>query len=102
MTHTPSAKIYAPYKTATQSGTAKTKKWVLEFDATDAPLHISLLGWNGTDNTLAHKKISFPTREQAETFANSHGISYSLIEPPSEKRTPKSYAANFIGRLSYL
>ena len=45
-----SAKIYQPGKTAMQSGMAKTKNWILEFDAETARSKDPLMGWNSVGN----------------------------------------------------
>ena len=46
-----SAKIYQPGKTAMQSGMAKTKNWILEFDAETARSKDPLMGWNSVSET---------------------------------------------------
>ena len=39
------ARISRPAKTATQSGKAKTKDWLLEFEPSSARLPDPLMGW---------------------------------------------------------
>ena len=39
------ARIYKPAKTAMQSGTAKTKEWVLDYEPAEPRADQPLLGW---------------------------------------------------------
>ena len=65
------ARIYQPAKTAMQSGTAKTKDWVLEFAHASAREVDPLMGWTSSDDTQAQVKLRFDTREAAEAYATS-------------------------------
>ena len=39
------ARIYKPARTAMQSGTAKTKEWVLDYEPEQPPAVEPLMGW---------------------------------------------------------
>ena len=89
------ARIYQPAKTAMQSGRAKTKKWVLEFEQASRHDPDPLMGWSSAHDTLNEVHLRFDTLEEALAYAKKRGLDYSLIEP--QQRTPKakSYADNF-------
>jgi ETC complex I subunit conserved region len=89
------ARIYKPAKTAMQSGLARTKEWVLEFEPA-APRGIEpLMGWTSAADTQAQVRLEFETKEAAIAYAERNGIAYTLIEPPPRKTVHKSYADNF-------
>ena len=52
------ARIYRPAKTAMQSGTAKTKAWVLEFAPESAREIDPLMGWTSSDDTQVSQEVS--------------------------------------------
>ncbi|MDX2306669.1 MAG: ETC complex I subunit [Hyphomicrobium sp.] len=93
-------KIYRPAKTAMQSGEAKTKDWLLEYEP-DAPREIDpLMGWTTSRDTRQQVKLSFATREDAIAYAERQGLAYTVIEPTPRKRIRKAYADNFkFGRI---
>lgn len=89
------ARIYQPAKTAMQSGQAKTRYWVLEFEP-QSPREIEpLMGWTSTNDTLAQVQLRFDTREEAEAYATANGIAYRVFEPHPRRFSKKSYADNF-------
>ncbi|HUD50426.1 NADH dehydrogenase ubiquinone Fe-S protein 4, partial [Parvibaculum sp.] len=45
------ARIYKPSRNAMQSGKAKTKKWMLEFEASAARKVEPLMGWTSSPDT---------------------------------------------------
>jgi hypothetical protein len=89
------ARIYRPTKTAMQSGRAKTRKWVLEFEPASRRDPDPLMGWSSAQDTLNEVQLHFDTLEEALAYAQKRGLDYTLIEP--QQRTPKakSYADNF-------
>ncbi|MGE3645506.1 MAG: ETC complex I subunit [Beijerinckiaceae bacterium] len=90
-----SARIYSPSKTATQSGQAKTGRWLLEF-VSDTPRQIDpLMGWTGGGETRQQIRLWFDSREAAEAYAQREGIAYSVEEPQVRKRRVASYSDNF-------
>lgn len=91
---TDKARIYLPAKTAMQSGRAKTRQWLFEFEpAKKWP--DALIGWIGSADTTQQLRIPFQTQEEAIAFAEKHGISYVLSAPHARSLKPKSYADNF-------
>ena len=73
------AKIYKPSKTATQSGQAKTSRWILEYEA-EKPREIEpLMGWTSSSDTRTQLELSFATKEEAVAYAQREGLAY-LVE----------------------
>ncbi|MDX1540657.1 MAG: ETC complex I subunit [Geminicoccaceae bacterium] len=92
------ARIYQPAKTATSSGRAKTKHWVLEMEPRSRREADALMGWIGSDDTEQQVQLRFPDKEAAIAFAKRKGIEYRLAQPHERTIRPKSYAENFIRR----
>jgi hypothetical protein len=89
------AKIYRPAKTATQSGQAKTGRWVVEM-VTDKPREIEpLMGWTSSNDTRTQVKLSFATKDEAIAYAQRKGLAYMVIEPHEPARRAMSYSDNF-------
>jgi hypothetical protein len=89
------ARIYRPAKTAMQSGKAKTKEWILEFEPESARLPEPLMGWIQSRDMDGQVRLQFDTKEEAIAYAQAHGIAFRLIEPKTVKRVIKAYADNF-------
>ena len=89
------ARIYKPAKSATQSGLARTKQWILVFEQ-DKPREIEpLMGWTSSGDTQQQVKLSFDTKEEAIAYAEREGIAYRVEEPQESKRRIMSYSDNF-------
>ena len=90
------ARIFRPSRTAMQSGKAKTKDWVLEFEPKAARRSDPLMGWTQTSDTESSQvELSFETKDEAVRYAEQHGIAFQLIDPKPAKRIIKAYADNF-------
>ena len=91
------ARIHQPARNAMQSGTAKTKGWVLEFVPASAREVDPLMGWTSSSDTQTQVKLRFDSREAAEDYARARGIDYDLAEPKLRKRNirPRGYGENF-------
>ncbi len=89
------ARIYKPAKTAMQSGKARTKDWVLEFEPASARVSEPLMGWTSSTDMNGQVRLAFETKEEAIAYAQSHGIAFQLSEPRIQKLTIKAYADNF-------
>ncbi|MBX9775162.1 MAG: ETC complex I subunit [Xanthobacteraceae bacterium] len=90
------ARIYKPAKTAMQSGTAKTREWVLDFEP-EQPREIEpLMGWTSSGDMRAQVRLRFATAEEAVAYAERHGIAYQLFDAkPQQARKTIAYADNF-------
>ncbi len=63
------ARIYKPAKNAMQSGMARTREWVLEFEPASARKPDPLMGWTSTTDLNGQIRLSFDTREEAVAYA---------------------------------
>ena len=89
------ARIYKPAKTAMQSGTAKTKQWVLDYEP-EAPRSVEpLMGWTSSGDMRQQLRLSFDSKEEAVVYCERHGIAYQLSEPKETARRTMAYADNF-------
>ena len=93
----PSARIYQPSKEASQSGLARTKVWILEFDQTGPRETDPLMGWTSSGDTQSQVRLRFATRAEAEAYAKANDLDYVVVEP--NKRAPnvrpRGYGENF-------
>jgi hypothetical protein len=89
------ARIYRPAKTAMQSGKAKTRDWLLEFEPAAARRNDPLTGWTQSTDMNGQVRLSFETREAAIGYAQAHGIPFQVIEPKEPRKIIKAYADNF-------
>jgi hypothetical protein len=90
-----SARIYRPAKGATQSGTARTKLWVLEYEQEKAREIEPLMGWTSSGDMKQQIKLRFDSREEAVAYAEREGIAYRVEEPTEVARRTMSYSDNF-------
>ena len=91
------ARIYQPAKTAMQSGTAKTRQWVLEFAPAEARAVDPLMGWTSSVDTQSQVRLRFDSREAAEDYARAQGLDYAVVAPHPRKPNirPRGYGENF-------
>ena len=75
------ARIYKPAKTAMQSGTAKTKDWVLDYEPEQPRAIEPLMGWTSSGDMRQQLRLQFETKEEAVAYCERHGIAYQLSEP---------------------
>ena len=92
------AKIYQPTKTAMQSGKARTKFWILEFNKSNSNKDF-VMGWTSSSNTDEQIKLKFETQEQAITYAKENNIQFDLITNKKNKLIIKAYADNFLNNV---
>ena len=92
---TAKVRIYRPSKTATQSGLANTRHWVLEYESQDARVIDPLMGWTSSGDTTQQICLRFESRDQAIAFALKNGMEFRVDEPHVQRTNLKSYAANF-------
>jgi ETC complex I subunit-like protein len=89
------ARIYRPAKNAMQSGTARTRRWVLDYELPTPRIPDPLMGWSSAGDTLNEVQLHFRTLDEAIAYAKKKGLDYTVIEPKDEVIRPKSYADNF-------
>jgi hypothetical protein len=91
-----SARIYQPAKDPSQSGLARTKQWILEFDRIEPRETDPLMGWTSSGDMLQQVKLEFDTRDEAIAYATRAGISFRVEEPQKPViRKGLSYSDNF-------
>ena len=89
------ARIYKPAKTAMQSGTAKTKEWVLDYEP-EQPREIEpLMGWTASGDMRQQVRLRFDSAEEAVGYCERHGIAHQVSQDKPATRRPISYADNF-------
>lgn len=91
------ARIYRPARNAMQSGSARSRDWVLEF-APASPREVDpLMGWTSSGDTQAQVKLRFESRDAALAYALEHGIDAVIREPKPRKANirPRGYGENF-------
>jgi hypothetical protein len=89
------ARIYRPAKTAMQSGTAKTGRWLLEYDAEQARGLDPLMGWTSSTDMKSQVKLWFDSAEEAVAYARRSGIACRVEQPNEAARRGLSYSDNF-------
>ena len=89
------ARIYKPAKTAMQSGKAKTKDWVLDFEPSEPKEVEPLMGWTTSGDTRQQVRLRFDTKEEATAYCERNRIPYQVFDPKPTKRPFISYSDNF-------
>ena len=83
-----------------QSGTARARKWILEFQPEARREVEPLMGWTSSRDMKSQIRMSFATRDEAVAYARRNGIAFNVREPKTRKNNPKSYSENFkFGRI---
>lgn len=90
-------RIYQPARNAMQSGTARTRQWVLEFPHSDGREIDPLMGWTSSDDTQSQVRLRFATRAEAESYAKERQLDYVVSEPKKRAQNirPRGYGENF-------
>ncbi len=89
------ARIYKPVKTAMQSGQARTKDWVLDFEPEEPRTVEPLMGWTSSTDMRQQVRLSFASKEEAVAYCERHGIAYQVFEAKPASRRTISYSDNF-------
>ena len=89
------ARIYRPARNAMQSGCARTRKWVLEYEPQSPRAIEPLMGWTSSADMRQQVSLDFDTLEEAVAYAERGAIAYQVFEPHSTTPKLKSYSDNF-------
>ncbi len=89
------ARIYRPARNVMQSGKARTKLWLLEYEPESAREIDPLMGWTSSSDMLQQVQLEFDTAEEAVAYATRHAIAYQVFEPHRPAPKAKAYADNF-------
>jgi hypothetical protein len=91
------ARIFQPARTAMSSGSARTRRWVLEFPADESREVDPLMGWTSSSDTQSQVRLQFDTKEEAIEYARDNGIEAHVHDP--QRRRPNirvgGYGENF-------
>ena len=90
-----SARIYKPARNAMQSGTAKTKEWVLDYEPEQAREIEPLMGWTSSSDMKQQISLRFETSEEAIAYCERLGIAYQVSQPNEPSRRVMAYSDNF-------
>jgi len=94
----PEVRIHRPARSVMQSGKAATAHWVIDPEPVYRSAIEPLMGWTASRDTLQQVLLTFPDRDSAIAFATHRGWRYTVSEPKTPARHPKSYLQNFRGR----
>jgi hypothetical protein len=94
----PEALIYRPCRSATTSGRARTKHWVLRFERRRPKFTEPLMGWTGDDDPQAQVEISFPDLNSAMSYAERQGLSFRVLPAGSSAEGPYGQAVKAMFR----
>lgn len=89
------ARIYRPARNAMQSGTAKTKHWVLEHEPATPREVEPLMGYTSSSDMNSQIRLTFDTLEEAETYARRAGLAYHVQPEHVLVRQRSAYTDNF-------
>jgi hypothetical protein len=89
------ARIYQPTKNAMQSGKARTKLWLLEYEPGQPRQIDPLMGWTSSSDMLQQVQLEFDTHEEAVAYAEKNAIPYQVFEPHRPAPKAKAYSDNF-------
>ncbi|WP_428030047.1 ETC complex I subunit [Ancylobacter sp.] len=89
------ARIYKPTRNAMQSGNAKTKAWVLDYEPEQPRQVEPLMGYTSSGDMKSQLRLRFDSKEEAVVYAERHGIAYQVQEPNEPTRRRMAYADNF-------
>ena len=91
----PSARIFKPARTAMQSGRAKTKEWVLEFEPRAAKRADPLMGWAGSRDTLQQVTLKFDNERRGDGLRQAARHRVHGRDAAGDALKPRAYADNF-------
>lgn len=78
-----------------QSGKARERDWVLEWERRDRQRADPIMGWIGSGDTQRQVCLRFDSREEAERYAAREGLTLETEITPERVIKPKAYADNF-------
>ena len=91
------ARIYQPARNAMQSGMAKTRQWVLDYEPAEARDIDPLMGWTSSADTQTQVRLKFDSKDAALDYAREHGLDAVVMEPHKRKPNVRAggYGENF-------
>ena len=89
------ARIYQPARNAMQSGNARSKQWLLEYEPESRSAPDPLMGWTSSSDMRQQVCLEFETSQEAVAYAQSRAIPYQVFEPHRPAPKAKAYSDNF-------
>lgn len=89
------ARIIEEQRKTTQSGRARSGRWLLEFEREQPLRPDPLTGWAGSGDTRTQVRLEFDSAEQAIAYATRNGLEYRLVPAPPVPLKIQAYADNF-------
>lgn len=89
------ARIIEQDRNSTQSGKAKTGRWIFEFEREQALRPDPLTGWAGSGDTNTQVRLAFESSDEAIAYATRKGFDYHLVSAAPVKLKLQTYADNF-------
>jgi hypothetical protein len=89
------ARIYKPARTAMQSGTAKTKEWMLDYEPEQPRAIDPLMGWTSSGDMKQQLRLLFDTKEEAMAYCERNGIAFEVFDSKPPQRARISYSDKF-------
>ncbi|CUH63247.1 MAG: ETC complex I subunit [Pseudomonadota bacterium] len=91
------ARIYQPARNAMQSGMAKTRQWVLDYEPAEARDIDPLMGWTSSGDTQTQVRLKFDSKEAALEYAEEKGLEAVVLTPQTRKPNLRAggYGENF-------
>jgi hypothetical protein len=88
------AVIYRPAPSGIRSARAQPHEWKLRFERRTPPFVEPLMGWTGSDDTLAEVELSFPSVVSAIAYAERQGLTYTVQRTGDESSPNMRVAAH--------
>ncbi len=89
------ARIYKPAKNAMQSGSARTRDWVLDYEPSEPREVEPLMGWTSSGDMRQQLRLRFDSKEAAIAYCEAHATPYEVREPHKSAPRTMAYADNF-------
>ena len=89
------ARISELERKTTQSGTANTGRWLLEFERREPLRADPLTGWNGSGDTNPQVRLTFATKEAAIAYCEKNGLDHHIVPAAPVRLRIQAYADNF-------
>lgn len=88
-------RVYSRSPNPMQGGPAHVGEWIVEFEPHLKPGIDPLMGWTSSADPQRQVRLTFETREAAESYCRRQKLNYELEEPPVRRPKRKSYSDNF-------
>ena len=91
----PTARIVEEDRRTTQSGKARSGRWIFTYEREEALRPDPLTGWAGSGDTDTQVRIIFETKDEALAFAKKKGLEAHVVHAAPKTLKLQAYADNF-------